>query len=254
MRDSEGVRLPSPCENTARLLFRSSTVEQAATGNGTPSAGITTLGGVQNTANGELREFPGITTGLTPESAKRSVAWAYLRPRDGGTPFLAVSLHTDNTKDAAHELDRVAIARALGAWTEAMNSVHDMDGAPVVLMADLNSFAKRQPQGAQRVLVDTGWIDSFTAPFKRNIRYSTINYSATRVTEAQGFPTRPALTKRTKANPTGAATRIDYIFVKGASVRPVSYEVVIRLDSKGAFVTDYQGSDHQMVKAIVTFQ
>ena len=42
-----------------------------------------------------------------------------------------------------------------------------MSGTPVILMADLNSYAKRQPNGVQKVLADAGWTDAgATAPTK----------------------------------------------------------------------------------------
>ena len=101
-------------------------------------------------------------------------------------------------------------------------------------MADLNSFAKRQPQGAQRQLTNTGWVDAFSAHQRANVRYSTVNHSATH--GLTGFPTAPRVQKITKLNPTGEAPRIDY---------------VMHLTGQ-AFNPDFQASDHQMVKAVMT--
>ena len=173
--------------------------------------------------------------------------WSYLQSRSGGTPFLAIALHTDSAKDDVAEASRVAVGRGLTGWVAAMNNLAGLPGAPAVLMADLNSFAKRQPQGAQRQLTDTGWVDAFSAPQRANVRYSTVNHSATY--GLTGFPSAPRVQKITKRNPLGEAPRIDYVMGLGAA--PVSYETVMHLTGR-AFNPDFQASDHQMVKAVMT--
>jgi hypothetical protein len=125
-----------------------------------------------------------------------------------------------------------------------------MTGTPAILLADLNSFAKRQPNGAQKVLTDSGWVDAFTARSKTNIRYSTINYNP-RVPDGAGFPANAYEFRPTRKNPLGAATRIDYIMTLGAGITPARYEHVMHLTGK-AFNPEYQASDHQMVKAALT--
>jgi endonuclease/exonuclease/phosphatase family metal-dependent hydrolase len=232
-RDARGeLAGPSPCKNTAGLLFRSSTVQQAESANGTSTAGITTTG--------DIAPVPG-------DAGRRSVMWAYLQGAST-RPFLAVSLHADTAKDVATENARMALGRGLGAWATAMNAGRGFPGAPVVLMADLNSFAKRQPDGAQAQLRVTGWIDAFSAPVKRNIQYSTINYNPA-LADGFGFPRKPYTFRKTTRNRLGAATRIDYIFAIGGT--PLDYEVVIRLNADGTFNEDYRGSDHQMVRATI---
>lgn len=220
---------PHKCTHTAALLFRRSTVSQASTPNGTPSAGVTFEGA--------------IVGGLDDDSASREVAWAYLRGQDGPGPFLALSVHTTTFKDEVHEASRVAFANALTGWTQAFNDQHGMSGVPVILMADLNSYAMRQPMGGQRVLTDAGWTDSATAVSRRNTTYSTINYNALR--GDTGFPVTPYVFRR-------EATRIDYIMALGG-VAPVDYEVVLHLTAGGQFDTAYQGSDHQMIRAVLAF-
>jgi len=224
---------PSPCDNTSALFYRSSTIQQATLPSGGASAGIVQLGD--------------IAPGQDARSASRSVMWSYLQPRSGGTPFLAIALHTDSAKDDVAEASRVAVGRGLTGWVAAMNNLAGLPGAPAVLMADLNSFAKRQPQGAQRQLTDTGWVDAFSAPQRANVRYSTVNHSATY--GLTGFPSAPRVQKITKRNPLGEAPRIDYVMGLGAA--PVSYETVMHLTGR-AFNPDFQASDHQMVKAVMT--
>jgi len=214
-RDAAGeLAGPSPCDNTSALFYRASTVAQAASRSGLPTAGIVQVGT--------------IAPGSSPEAARRSVAWAYLEGRNGTGPFLAISLHATTLKTGQAETDRQVLGAALGGWAQAMNAQHGFTGAPAILVADLNSFAKRQPRGIQRVLTDNGWLNAFTAPARSNVQYSSINYSAESRTDA-GFPARPFLTRKTKRNPKAEATRIDYIMALGNNVRFTTYEVFLRL-------------------------
>ena len=230
---------PSPCDNTAQLLFRASTVQQVSLPGGQPSAGILLTSS--------------IAPGVDPASAIRSVAWAYLQGVNGTGPFLAVSLHTDSAKTPEAEASRVAIGSALDDWAAAWNAQHGMTGAPIVLLADLNSYRKRQPQGVQQVLVDEGWLDAATAPQKRNVQFSTINYNPLLGVNEQGFPVKPYEFRTSKRKPELDATRIDYVMAKGEGIEPLDYEVVIRLNPDGTFAADYQASDHQMVRATLMF-
>lgn len=236
-RDNSGrLAGPSPCDNTSALFFNTSTVDQVALPSGLPSAGIAQLGT--------------LAVGQDADSAKRSVMWAYLEGRNGTGPFLAISLHTDTAKNGSAEASRIAIGQSLAGWVNSMNTIHGMEAAPAVLMADLNSFATRQPRGIQWQLTNAGWTDAFEAPVKTNVRYSTINQS--KKYRLNGFPAKPRLQKKTKRNRLGAAPRIDYIMSFGGNVQPQTYEVVVYLNGR-LFNTDYQGSDHQMVKATLAF-
>jgi endonuclease/exonuclease/phosphatase family metal-dependent hydrolase len=221
------------------LLYRGSTVRQVQLTGGRPS------GGVLLTSS--------IAPGVDPESGRRSVAWAYLEGTAGAGPILAVSLHTDSAKTAQAEAARVAIGTALGPWSDEWNIQHGMSGAPVVLMADLNSYRKRQPAGVQQVLADSGWVDAAQAPTKRNVQFSTINYNPLLPLNEQGFPVKPYEFRTSKKKPVLDATRIDYVMGRGAGVVPLDYEVVIRLNADGTFATEYQASDHQMVRATLSF-
>ncbi len=227
------------CTHTTGILFRASAVRQATTPNGSASAGTLPLSG--------------IVAGLPRDAAPRKVTWAYLEGLNGAGPFLAVSAHLSNVKDAANEAGRVAFGAALDDWAASWNDAHGLSGAPVVLMGDLNSYRKRQPQGVQQVLVNEGWLDAAIAPLKRNVQYSTINYNPLLPLSEQGFPTKPYQFKTSKKNPVLDATRIDYVMAKGEGLEVLDYEVVIRLNPDGTFNRDFQASDHQMVRATIAF-
>ena len=240
--DSDECRWTGPgakaCDHTTGLLFNTRTVRQVTTPNGTPSAGTLPMSR--------------IAAGQAPDSATRKVSWAYLEGLNGTGPFLAISVHTSNLKDPANEASRVAFGAALDSWVSSWNAAHGLSGAPAVLMGDLNSYRKRQPQGIQQVLVDHGWADAATAEQKRNVEYSTINYNPLMAVTEQGFPARPYTFRTSKKNPVLDATRIDYVMGLGG-VRPIDYEVVIRLNPDGTFNPDYQASDHQMVRSTLAF-
>lgn len=231
-RDAAGqLTGPSPCENTSALIYKTSTIQQVSVPSGISSAGITQYGMIVPSAD--------------PTSSARSVAWAYLKPIAGGPAFLAIALHTDNGKNPTSEASRVALATALGPWVEATNASHGMTGTPAMLMTDLNSYAKRQPNGVQKQLVANGWIDAFSAPKRTNIEFTTINYNPAQV-DGKGFPARAYRFKVTKKR---EATRIDYIMGYGQNLKPLDYEVVMYLNADLTFIADYQASDHQMVKS-----
>mgnify|MGYP003342883276 CR=1 FL=1 len=116
-----------------------------------------------------------------------------------------------------------------------MNAAHGMPATtPAVLMADLNSYAKRQPNGAQKILTNLGWQDSWNAPSRTNIQYSSINYNP-QLADGSGFPAKPYVFKKSKRNPLGQATRIDYIMTLGPGVKAVDYKLVIYTNGDGTF-------------------
>lgn len=229
---------PSPCDNTSMLLYRTSTVRPASVPRGEAS-------GIVMAST--------IAPGIDPLSGRRSVAWAYLEGLNGTGPFLAISLHTDSAKTPEAEASRIAIGGAMATFASAWNDQHGMSGAPVILMADLNSYRKRQPRGVQQVLVDSGWLDAAAAPDKRNVQFSTINYNPLLALSEQGFPAAPYVFKTSRKKPVLDATRIDYVMALGAGLQAVDYEVVVRLNPDGTFARDFQASDHQMVRATLAF-
>ena len=215
------------CDNTARLLFKRSSVAQLDFGPAVPSAGSWPIGDIAPA----IAAYPA-----------RQVTWAYLTGRDGAGAFLAISAHLTNDKSSSGEQHRVAFGRALTGWTAAMNAERGLDGAPVILMGDLNSFDARQPRGVQRVLRGAGWKDAHSAPRRRNIDVNTVNYDIS----TAGWPVKPI------RNATGVASRIDYILYRGP-VRATSYEVVVHLLPNGRYDPAFQGSDHNMVRATLAF-
>ena len=226
---------PHPCTHTTGLIFNRRTVRQVEAPNRTASAGTLPASA--------------IVTGLTADSASRKVTWAYLSRIDGGGPFLAISLHTSTLKDQANEESRVALGHELGRWVERMNVEDRMAGGPAGLMADLNSYRRRQHGGIQQVLVNEGWTDAAQAPSRRNVQYSTINYNPLLDVGEQGFPRSPYVFRISTRHPQLDATRIDYVMFWGPGFTVLDYEVVIRLQPDGSFDPRYQGSDHQMVRA-----
>ena len=233
---------PHPCTHTTGLVYRASTVRQVVLPEGQASAGTVPMAD--------------ISPALTSDAAARKVVWAYLEgaPGDGGAqvePFLALVVHTSTLKDPGSEASRIAFGRALDGWIQAHNQANGMFGVPVVLMADLNSYRRRQPQGVQQVLVDAGWIDAARAPVQRNTQYSTINVNPLLDVGEQGFPARPYAFRATRLHPQVDATRIDYIMARGNGVSMLDYEVVMHLRADGSFDPQYQGSDHQMIRATI---
>lgn len=216
-----------PCVDTARILFNSKQLDQSKTVNGLPAAGYATLGA--------------IAPGIELNARNRSVAWAYLLNSEGKS-ILTISLHMDSDKTAGAESARREVAQRLNLWIEDLNQRLGIEPSAVVLMADLNSYDARQPEGAQTVLLREGWIDAWDTPDRRNIMYSTINYTPD-TQQYGGWPPRPRLFSE-------IATRIDYIFARG-NVEVVDYEVMLWLNADGTFDVNYQASDHQSVRAIL---
>ncbi len=230
---------PHPCDHTTGIVFNTRTVSQATTPNGSASAGTLPSSAV--------------ASGLDPASAVRKISWAYLQGGNGTGPFLVLSIHTSNGKDGATEASRVALGQALGPWADAWNAAHGLAGVPTVMLGDLNSYKKRQPNGMQQVLVGSGWLDAATAPERRNVQYSTINHNPKLAANEQGFPRAPYIFRTSRSNPVLDATRIDYVMARGGDVSAADYEVVIRLLADGSFDPQYQASDHQMVRSTITF-
>lgn len=230
---------PHPCDHTTGILFNTGSVRQATTPNGSASAGTLPASAIAD--------------GQDPDSAVRQVSWAYLQGSVSSTgPFLVISVHTSNGKDAASEASRLVFGRALGAWADAWNAQHGLSGVPTIMLGDLNSYKKRQPDGIQQIMVNDGWLDAASAPNKRNVQYSTINHNPQLAADQQGFPAAPYVFKTSKANPVLDATRIDYVMARGG-LSVVDYEVAIWLRPDGSFDPDYQASDHQMVRATISF-
>lgn len=241
-RDAKGkLAGPNPCTNTTELAFNAATTHQVVTTpNGTPTAGNAL------TSTVVAQGLPGATVG--PESASRNIAWSFLNAR--GHDVLAVSVHTTNAKTAAAEADRVTIGQAIGPWTGRLLSEAGYPAdTPVIIAGDLNSFDNRNPEGIQQVLRDSGWIDAASAPDRIGARFYTVSH-AKNLDDGNGFPAKPLMGRKTKNNPDGEGTRIDYIFTSpGTEVE--SYEVFVRTTPDGHVDPAFQASDHNMVLATV---
>jgi endonuclease/exonuclease/phosphatase family metal-dependent hydrolase len=215
------------CTHTARLMFRSATVQQVMIP-GQSSAGFWRVEDIA----------PAV-----PVDGDRQVAWAYLQGLNGTGPFLAISVHLSTQRTAAAEQHRLDFGHAATAWAEGMNAARGLAGAPIVLMGDFNSYDFRQPHGVQRILRDAGWTDAVSAPRRAHLHINSINYTDRQRT---GWPTRPIYNKWR------LAARIDYIMMRGP-VKPLTYAVVVHVNKDGTFDQAYQGSDHLMVRARLQF-
>lgn len=170
----------------------------------------------------------------------RNLSWAYLQDIASGAVFMAVSVHLPNEKTALAEQLRQETAAGVAGWIDRQNARVGMSGIPVVVMGDLNSFQARQPDGAQQVFYNHGFVDAFTATKRVNARYPTVNMTPV-TRHFDGFPPRPH-------RYAGLASRIDYILGKGGVV-PLRHEVFLKLRSNGTFDNRYRGSDHNLVRA-----
>lgn len=168
----------------------------------------------------------------------RNASWAFLTPVGSKRTSLYISVHLPNNKTAFAEGLRLAVARNLRPWADGLIRASGLSGAQIVIGGDLNSYANRQPYGAQHVLSSAGLIDAYTAPVIANPHYGTINYTP-KTKKYKGFPPRPHYYK---TNP----TRIDYVF---STVRAQRHEAVVFLKKSGKFKKIYRVSDHNMVLA-----
>jgi endonuclease/exonuclease/phosphatase family metal-dependent hydrolase len=174
---------------------------------------------------------------LTRSAQDRNITWALFRHRRSGAGFLAVSMHLPNEKLPATEKYRKYLAKSLKPRLQSWLGQLGAGSVPIVAMGDLNSFAYRQPKGAQWLLAKSGFKDAYSARRKVNGDVTTVNTSAT---NRDPFPPRP----RRSDNP----SRLDYVmFDKGRALR---YEVHVRLNG-GRFDNRFRGSDHNLVKATV---
>ncbi len=210
------------CTRGAHIFYDPAKLTPVAPPTGLPAAGM--LGQSQ---------IAGVDFGRTQD---RNASWAFLAPRGGGRTTLYVSVHLPWRKNAHEEALRVAVASRLRPWAEALIASSGLQGVELVIGGDLNSFQRRQPNGAQQALVNAGLVDGFTAPVKVNGNYGTVNYTP-QTRKYRGFPPRPWFYRN-------EPTRIDYVF---ATVPAQRHEVVLHLTRKGRFRNKYRASDHNMV-------
>lgn len=211
------------CTRGAHVFFKTSRMALSDVPDG-PSAGMEGMSVIADTDFGSIQD--------------RAVSWAFLTPRGGGRPALYISVHLPTQKTVDGERLRQAVASHLKGWADSLIRRSGLSRAAIVIGGDFNSYAKRQPEGAQKVLAADGLIDAFQAPVRVNEHYGTVNVTPA-TAKYKGFPPRPWYYRN-------EPTRIDYIF---ATVQPLRHEVVLRLTKSGRFNNNYRASDHNMVMA-----
>lgn len=204
-----------------------------------------------NAATTRLADLPGATVpvaGMASMAAvggidvaslgiqDRAISWAFLSALGSARVTLVLSVHLATQKNAAGEAVRVAVASHLREFAQSLIDGSGQPGVELVIGGDFNSYDRRQPQGAQRILANTGLIDGHAAPVKINGDLSTVNI-APKIAKYKGWPPRPY---RYKKN----TTHIDYVF---SSVTPLRHEVVAHLNPDGSFDNNYRVSDHNLV-------
>lgn len=171
---------------------------------------------------------------LATSAEDRNLVWAVLMVKASRSPFVATSIHLPNEKTGPAEKYRKSLAKAIPARLREVQKQLAVDG-PIVLLGDLNSYAYRQPRGAQWILGKAGFRDAYKARKRVNADAQTVNVTTLR---RNPFPPRPFR----NSNP----ARLDYVMVDRGL--PLRYEVHLRLRG-GRFDDRYRGSDHNLVLA-----
>jgi endonuclease/exonuclease/phosphatase family metal-dependent hydrolase len=221
---------PNSCIHSAHILYKADKVKQVDLPDGIPSAG-----------QGRLTD---IVDGLR-YAKTREFSWAYLEGLNGTGIFLAVSLHLNNEKNARGKKDRELVGSAFTKWAEDLNKASGLEGVPMILMGDFNSYDNREPKGMLFELAEDGWLDSFNAPTNEYKFFGDAYTTSYTGGNRSGWPKRPI----TSSDP----VRIDYVMYKGEFLHADAYQVALRLNEDGTFDNNYRGSDHMMVQAIIRF-
>lgn len=221
---------PNSCIHSAHILYKADKVKQVDLPEGIPSAG-----------QGRLTD---IVDGLR-YAKTREFSWAYLEGLNGTGVFLAVSLHLNNEKNARGKKDRELVGAAFTKWAEDLNKASGLEGVPMILMGDFNSYDNREPKGMLFELAEDGWLDSFNAPTNEYKFFGDAYTTSYTGGNRSGWPKRPI----TSSDP----VRIDYVMYKGEFLHADAYQVALRLNDDGTFDNNYRGSDHMMVQAIIRF-
>ncbi len=210
------------CTRGAHIFFKPSRMALVGLPTGAPAAGMA-----------GMSTIAGVDFGGTQD---RNASYAFLAPLGSARTTLFISAHLPTDKTGEGERLRVAVASGLRPWAEGLIAGSGLTGVNIVISGDFNSYQRRQPNGAQQVLANTGMIDGYAAPEKVNAGNSTVNYTP-KTRKYKGFPPRPYYYSRD-------TTRIDYIF---STVAPRRHEVVLHLTGDGKFDNAYRASDHNMV-------
>lgn len=182
-------------------------------------------------------------TGAEPIGSDRWLSWAKFETRDGsGRRFVAVAGHFPQGTAPVVVEARAEEARLLIPAIDAVAG-----GLPVVLGADMNADATRDPKAPQVAFMRAGWFDSAAVPEKRlrtGMKVSTANGSGP---QQSGFD--PGYGSRPVRHPY-ETSRIDYILLR-RSPYTYSYSNVLPLNPDGTFVRALQGTDHNMQLASI---
>ena len=220
----------SSCINSAHILFKSDKVKQIDLPGKLPAAG-----------RGRLSD---IVKGLK-YAKNREFSWAYLEGLNGTGTFLAVSVHLNNEKNARGKKDRELVGKGFTTWAKKLNKASGLNGVPMILMGDFNSYDNREPKGMLYELAADGWKDSFEAPNNEFKFFGDAYTTSYTKGNRSGWPKRPIKS--------GDPVRIDYIMYFGERLHADAYQVALRLKDDGTFDNKYRGSDHMMVQAIIRF-
>jgi endonuclease/exonuclease/phosphatase family metal-dependent hydrolase len=165
----------------------------------------------------------------------RNFSWAFLNHPHSGDTFIVAGVHLPNEKTQAGEQMRVAVADALTGWLADKRTGAGVPDAPSLIMGDFNSFTRRQPKGAQSVVANNGYKDSYLGHKRIHGDVPTVNVTGV---SRNPFPAKPFRFKD--------PARVDYIFHdKGVTLLQ---EVAIHLHG-GRFDDKYRSSDHNLVRA-----
>lgn len=210
------------CTRGAHVFYKVATMRLATLNSPFPVAGMAGMSQIAAAPLGSIQD--------------RAVSWAFLTPNGSNRTTLFVSVHLATQKNSEGEAARVAVAQHLRPWADAVTAASGLTGVNLVIAGDFNSYERRQPMGAQRIVADSGLYNGYQAPVRVNGDIGSQNY-APKINKYKGFPPKPY---RYKKN----TTHIDYVF---SSVPPLRHEVVVHLLPDGTFDNAYRVSDHNMV-------
>ncbi|WP_345481722.1 hypothetical protein [Amnibacterium soli] len=172
----------------------------------------------------------------------RWFTWAKLRTNSSGREFFAVAGHLPVGNAAAVVKVRYAESKLLVTVLDRLAG-----NLPMVLGADMNGDATRDPKPAQVSFIADGWFDAAAVPAKKlrsNMKVSTANGSGKQIgAKDPGYGSKPV------RHPY-ETSRIDYILLRN-SPHTFGYANVLHLHRNGTFIKSLQGTDHNMQLATI---
>jgi endonuclease/exonuclease/phosphatase family metal-dependent hydrolase len=164
-----------------------------------------------------------------PENARRRAVFAEFVDQATGAHFWFASVHLDerHSDTRATEVSYDGLRKSQASTMSAAINAANVANLPVIITGDMNSwqnnFVNNSPHD---LLVSQGYYDTSAAVKRVNFQYSTVNHFDTTV----------------KAGAQGVGSRIDMIFVKGASGASEFQNIVQVTDSA-------RPSDHNLILA-----